>query len=75
MNSTVLSFGIEQNNFILKKIRVGDNVLIGAKCVILPGTIIKRKVKLVAHSYTSHNAILEEDSIYMGHPAKLKKTE
>ena len=75
MNSTVLSFGIEQDNFILKKIRVGNNVLIGAKCVILPGTVIKRKVKLVAHSYTNHNAVLEEDSVYMGHPAKLKKAK
>ncbi len=75
MNSTVLSFGIEQDNFILKKIRVENDVLIGAKCVILPGTVIKRKVKLVAHSYTNHNAVLEEDSIYMGHPAKLKKAK
>jgi carbonic anhydrase/acetyltransferase-like protein (isoleucine patch superfamily) len=47
-------------------------VLIGAKCVILPGTLIKRNVRLSAHSYTNHNAVLEEDSIYMGHPAKLK---
>ena len=71
MNSTILSFAIEQDNFILKKIMVDDNVLIGAKCVLLPGTIIKRNAKLSAHSYTNHNHILEENSIYRGHPAKL----
>ncbi len=74
MNSTLLSFGIEQDKFILKKIIVEEEVLIGAKCVLLPGTHIKRNTKLSAHSYTNFNDILEENSIYMGHPAKLKET-
>ena len=73
MNSTILSFAIEQDNFILKKIIVNDNALIGAKCVLLPGTIVKQNAKLSAHSYTSHNHVLEENSIYRGHPAKLKE--
>jgi len=74
MNSTILTFGIEQENFILKKIIIEDDVLIGAKCVLLPGTLIKQNAKLSAHSYTSYNAVLENDVIYSGHPAKLKKT-
>lgn len=73
MGTTLLSFGIEQDKFILKRICVGDNVLIGAKCVLLPGTNIKNNVKLSAHSYTNFNDILTEDSIYGGHPAKLKE--
>ncbi len=73
MNSTLLSFGIEQDTFILRKIIVEDNVIIGAKCVLLPGTHIKYNTKLSAHSYTNFNAILHENSIYMGHPAKLKE--
>jgi carbonic anhydrase/acetyltransferase-like protein (isoleucine patch superfamily) len=72
MGSTLLSFGIEQDKFILKQIQVEDNVLIGAKCVLLPGTIIKKNAKLSAHSYTNYNERLEENSIYLGHPAKLK---
>ncbi|MFX1258645.1 MAG: acyltransferase, partial [Promethearchaeota archaeon] len=52
MGSTLLSFGIEQDKFILKKIIIEDNVIIGAKCVILPGTFIKKNAKLSAHSYT-----------------------
>ncbi|MFX1329723.1 MAG: acyltransferase [Promethearchaeota archaeon] len=73
MGSTLLSFGIEQDKFILKKIVIENDVLIGAKCVILPGTHIKHNTKLSAHSYTNHNAVLEENSIYIGHPAKIKK--
>ena len=75
MNSTLLSFGIEQDKFILKKITVEDDVLIGAKCVLLPGTHIKRNTKLSAHSYTNFNEVLEENSIYMGHPAKLQENK
>jgi acetyltransferase-like isoleucine patch superfamily enzyme len=73
MGTTLLSFGIEQDKFILKKIIVEDNVLVGAKCVLLPGTHIKRNSKLSAHSYTNFNQVLEENSIYIGHPAKLKE--
>ncbi|MFX1567847.1 MAG: acyltransferase [Promethearchaeota archaeon] len=73
MNSTLLSFGIEQDKFILKKVIVEDNVLIGAKCVLLPGTYIKRNAKLSAHSYTKVDDVLEEDSVYIGHPAKIKE--
>ena len=71
MNSTLLSFGIEQDKFILKKLIIEDNVLIGAKCVLLPGTHIKRNTKLAAHSYTNFSDVLKKDSLYMGHPAKL----
>jgi len=73
MNSNILSFGIEQDKFILKKIVIEDDVLIGAKCVLLPGTHIKSNTKLSAHSYTKFNQILQEKSIYIGHPAKLKE--
>jgi acetyltransferase-like isoleucine patch superfamily enzyme len=73
MNSTILSFGIEQDKFILKKIIVEDDVLIGAKCVLLPGTRIKYNAKLSAHSYTNFNDVMEENSIYIGHPAKIKE--
>ncbi len=73
MGSTLLSFGIEQDKFILKKIIIEDDVLIGAKCIVMPGTQINQKAKLSAHSYTNIDDILLEDSIYIGHPAKLKK--
>ncbi|MFW9930534.1 MAG: acyltransferase [Candidatus Thorarchaeota archaeon] len=75
MNSVLISFGIEQEKFIIKKVIIGNNVVIGAKCVILPGTTIRDTAKLSAHSYTSYNSILEKDQIYLGHPAKMKSNE
>ena len=71
MNSTAITFGIEQDKFLLKKILIEDEVLIGAKCSILPGTYIKRGAKLTAHSYTNFDEILEEQKLYGGHPAKI----
>ncbi|MFX0028460.1 MAG: acyltransferase [Candidatus Hermodarchaeota archaeon] len=73
MGSTLLSFGIEQDKLILNKIQVEDNALIGAKCVLLPGTHLEKGAKLSAHSYTNFNDTLKENSIYLGHPAKLKE--
>ncbi len=74
MGSTLLSFGIEQDKFFLKKIQVENNVVIGAKCVVLPGTSFQKGAKLSAHSYTQFDDKLEENSIYSGHPAKLKES-
>ncbi|MHA1671773.1 MAG: acyltransferase [Promethearchaeota archaeon] len=71
MNSTILTFGIEQDKFILKRIHIEDEALIGAKCVLLPGSIVKKKAKLVAHSYSEYNCVLEENCLYGGHPAKI----
>lgn len=72
MASTIITFGIEQDKFILKKISIEDDALIGAKSVLLPGTIMKKGAKLSAHSYTNYNQLLEENQIYSGHPAKLR---
>jgi acetyltransferase-like isoleucine patch superfamily enzyme len=72
MNSNVLSFGIERDKFIIKKIIVQDDVLIGAKCVLLPGTYIKHNTILNAHSYTFIDQVLKENSQYLGHPAELR---
>ncbi len=71
MGSTLLSFGIDCDEFILKKIVVEANSIIGAKCVLLPGTVMEQNVKLNAHSYTQYNQILEENKIYRGYPASL----
>ncbi len=73
MGSTILTFGIEQERFILKRIVIGNGVIIGAHCSLMHGTIMKEGAKLSAHSYTNPNQVLEKDSIYIGHPAKLKR--
>ncbi|GAI86540.1 unnamed protein product, partial [marine sediment metagenome] len=40
----------------------------------LPGTVMEQNSKLSVHSYTSYDQVLRENSIYLGHPAKLKTT-
>jgi hypothetical protein len=71
MGSSILSFGIEGEKFILKKIEIEDDVLIGAKCVVMPGTMIKKGAKLSAQSFTKYNQILEKGEVYLGHPARI----
>lgn len=71
MGSTLLTFGIEQDKFILKKIVVEDDALIGAKCVLLPGTTIRKGAKLSAHSYTNFDQELKQRVNYKGHPAEI----
>ncbi len=69
VSSVIISFGVEAETFLLKKIIIEDNVALGAKSVILPGTTIKRNVKLSAYSSTDYDDILEEGQIYNGSPA------
>ncbi len=69
-SSLLLTFGIEAENFILKKIIIEDNVIIGAKCMLMPGTIVKKNTKLSAYSSTKYDHILEENQTYEGIPSK-----
>ncbi|MBY8982608.1 MAG: hypothetical protein KGD57_06650 [Candidatus Lokiarchaeota archaeon] len=73
MGTTILSFGIEQDKFIIKKIIIKNDTLIGAKCVLLPGTIMKKSAKLGVYSFTNYDSVLEENSVYIGNPAKIKQ--
>ena len=73
MAVSILSFGMEQDTFMLKKISIGDHALIGAKSVLLPGTTIRKKVKLAALSSTDYEQTLKEGALYSGNPAKLKE--
>ena len=75
MGSCVLSFGIEQDKLILKQIVIEDGALIGAKCVLMPGSRMEKEAKLSAHSYVGHDQVLEQGLIYKGHPAeKMEET-
>ena len=70
ISSAILSYGIEQDKFYIQKIIVGDNVLMGSKVVLMPGTKIGENTNVFAHTYTLSGQILEANSNYRGHPAK-----
>ena len=59
-------------SYIDKDIRIGDNVFIGADCVILPGTIVDDNIVIGARSLVKGK--LESGYVYAGSPArKIKK--
>jgi acetyltransferase-like isoleucine patch superfamily enzyme len=53
---------------VTKDITVGNNVLVGANCTILPGTVIPNNVVIGAGSVVKGE--LEPDSIYVGMPCR-----
>lgn len=75
MGSTIISFGMAQDKFFLKRITIEDKVGIGAKCVILPGAHLKKNAKVSAHSYVDFEQTLLENCTYNGHPAELEKNK
>lgn len=57
--------GIDANKMPIK---IGNNVWIGFRCIILPGTTIKNRALVGAGSVVS--GVLKSDSIYVGNPAR-----
>ena len=55
------------SNYTDAPITLGNNVFIGAHCVILAGTVIKDNVVIAANSVVS--GIIESNSLYGGSPA------
>ncbi|MHA1726147.1 MAG: acyltransferase [Promethearchaeota archaeon] len=70
--TVIISHTVESDMLILKRTRIENNVLIGAKCILMPGTLMKEGAKLSAHSFTLRDQVLEKDLIYHAHPARLK---
>ncbi len=61
---------IGERHLIIKKIKIGKNVLIGGDCFIMPGVIIEDNVILGAKSLVLKDQILKKGKIYAGIPAK-----
>jgi len=66
---------LEKVNLSLKKIKIGNNCLIGGDCFIMPGVIIEDNVVLGARSLVLKDQILKKEKIYAGIPAKEIKTK
>jgi acetyltransferase-like isoleucine patch superfamily enzyme len=55
---------------ILKKVRIGNRVTLGANTMVLPGVVIEDNVTVGANSLIPKDAVLEANSIYGGVPVK-----
>jgi acetyltransferase-like isoleucine patch superfamily enzyme len=55
---------------LIKKVIIGDHVVLGAYSVVTPGTIIGKGTTLGVWTVTHINQILEPDWIYIGNPAR-----
>jgi len=65
---------VGEGHLIIKKIKIGNNCLIGGDCFIMPGAIIEDNVVLGAKSLVLKDQILEKGKFYAGIPAKEIKT-
>lgn len=68
--SIVMSNIMIRDKLIIKRVVLGDNIIIGAHSVVCPGTIIEKNTILDALSMTSLGQKLERNSVYRGTPAK-----
>ncbi len=70
LGAVVLSAAVVGDYFIIKKTTIGDNVLIGAHTIVMPGTTIEDDVILGGMASTTIGQKLEAGWTYMGEPAK-----
>ncbi len=60
---------------IIKKVKIGENVIIGSNSFISPGTQIGKNSIIGTMSVTKYNQKLKPNSIYLGFPVEKYKTE
>jgi len=64
----------EKQTLYIKKIKVGDNCVIGAGAIIMPGVTLEDNVVVAAGSLVPKNSVLKKGKIYAGHPVKELKS-
>jgi acetyltransferase-like isoleucine patch superfamily enzyme len=55
---------------LIKKVIIGDHVVLGANCIVTPGTIVCKGTTLGVWTVTHINQILDPYWIYIGNPAR-----
>jgi acetyltransferase-like isoleucine patch superfamily enzyme len=66
---SIITGHIGERHLIVKKIRIGNNVLIGGDCFIMPGAVIEDNVVLGAKSLVLKDQVLAAGKMYAGIPA------
>lgn len=59
-----------EDYLLIKKVVIGDHVVLGAKSIVTPGTIIGKGSTLGAWTVTHINQIIGPDWIFIGNPAR-----
>lgn len=66
----------EKETILMDKIKIGDNVVIGAGAFIMPGAVVENNVKIAAGAVVKKGQVLKKNRIYAGIPAKeIKKVD
>jgi len=61
---------LEKSNILMDKIKVGNNCVIGAGAIIMPGAIIEDNVNLAAGALVKKGQVLKKGKTYGGVPAR-----
>ena len=60
----------KDGKIIIKEVKIGNNCIIGAGSIIMPGSVLQDDVILAAGAVVTQNQILEKGKTYGGIPAK-----
>lgn len=61
---------VAEDRLRVKPVRIGDNCLIGAKAVVMPGAVIEDDVTVGLHALVLEDQVLMEGRTYVGIPAR-----
>ena len=65
----------EKTTILMDRVKIGNNCVIGAGAIIMPGAVIEDDVKLAAGAVVTKSQILKKGKIYGGIPAKEIKSK
>jgi acetyltransferase-like isoleucine patch superfamily enzyme len=65
----------EKAIILMEKVKIGNNCVIGAGAIIMPGTVLEDDVKLAAGAVVTKSQILKKGKTYGGIPAKEIKSK
>lgn len=67
---SLITAHLAENNLHIRRVKIGDNCLIGGETFIMPGVNIENNVIVAARSMVSKNKTLKQGRTYGGSPAR-----
>jgi len=71
INICIFSHLIYHDKLIIKRVKIGNECIVGPQSIIAPGTIIQDRAVLGANSYTNIGQVLKSDLIHVGTPVSI----